>query len=308
LLLLSLPFFLLINHQSKMVNALSVCFSVLFLSNLALAARGGSHIISNKRGGHGRVVQSYHRRAAVDHALAEREPDFAPPARRKRSFGRCNSNSSTTVSSVAVPATTVITSSSATHAASTTELIGNPGGDPTTTKAAVTTSTSTPEAPETTRSIASTTKEVEQTTTKQQPTITTKAAVKATTTSTKAAATTSASSGGGDGGSGTTYSGQGTYYGTGLGACGITNHDTDMIAAVSHLLFDSWPGATANPNDNPICGRKATAHYQGKSVTVTITDRCVGCKTYDLDFSPSAFSDLADQSLGRIDITWQWDE
>jgi expansin (peptidoglycan-binding protein) len=44
----------------------------------------------------------------------------------------------------------------------------------------------------------------------------------------------------------------------------------------------------------------------GKSVTVAITDRCTGCQIGDLDFSPSAFSALADESLGRIDITWVW--
>ena len=52
----------------------------------------------------------------------------------------------------------------------------------------------------------------------------------------------------------------GTYYATGLGACGITNTDSDYIAAVSHTLFDTYPGYNGvNPNNNPICGRKATA-------------------------------------------------
>jgi len=102
--------------------------------------------------------------------------------------------------------------------------------------------------------------------------------------------------------------GQGTYYGTGLGACGITNNDSQYIAAVSHLLFDTYPGYNgANPNQNPVCGKQVTASYQGKSVTVTITDRCVGCKVTDLDFSPAAFSQIADQSVGRIsDMTWVW--
>jgi hypothetical protein len=34
---------------------------------------------------------------------------------------------------------------------------------------------------------------------------------------------------------------EGTYYGTGLGACGITNNDNQPIVAVSHLLFDNYP-------------------------------------------------------------------
>jgi hypothetical protein len=36
-----------------------------------------------------------------------------------------------------------------------------------------------------------------------------------------------------------------------MGACGIVSNDNSMIAAASHLLFDSFPGATANPNLNP---------------------------------------------------------
>ncbi|KAI0313728.1 RlpA-like double-psi beta-barrel-protein domain-containing protein-containing protein [Amylostereum chailletii] len=104
-----------------------------------------------------------------------------------------------------------------------------------------------------------------------------------------------------------TQKGQGTYYATGLGACGITNSDTDHIAAVSHLLFDSYPGATANPNNNPVCGKKITATYKGKHVTVTVTDRCEGCALTDLDFSPSAFDKLANESVGRLSgMTWVW--
>ena len=37
----------------------------------------------------------------------------------------------------------------------------------------------------------------------------------------------------------------------------------------------------------------------GQTVTVTVTDRCVGCSKFDLDFSPAAFDVLADPSLGR---------
>jgi hypothetical protein len=46
---------------------------------------------------------------------------------------------------------------------------------------------------------------------------------------------------------------------------------------------------------------------QGKSVTVAITDRCTGCALTDLDFSPSAFDQLADESIGRLSgMTWDW--
>ncbi|KAF8198919.1 expansin family protein [Pholiota molesta] len=105
-----------------------------------------------------------------------------------------------------------------------------------------------------------------------------------------------------------TQTGQGTFYATGLGACGITNTDTDHIAAVSHLLFDNFPGYNGvNPNENPLCGRTITATYQGKSVTVALTDRCTGCALTDLDFSPSAFNEIADFAVGRISgMTWVW--
>lgn len=101
------------------------------------------------------------------------------------------------------------------------------------------------------------------------------------------------------------FSGEGTYYSTGLGACGQTNSDTDYIVAISHELYDKYT-PNGNPNKNTLCGKKIQASYQGKSVEVTVVDRCEGCSYYDLDFSPSAFSQIADQSLGRIDITWKW--
>ena len=105
--------------------------------------------------------------------------------------------------------------------------------------------------------------------------------------------------------SGEVFSGDGTYYDTGLGACGWTNTDTDFIAAIGHGLFDQYT-PNGNPNRNTLCGKKIIAHYEGKSVEVTAVDRCEGCLPYDLDFSPAAFDQLADALLGRIQITWSW--
>lgn len=120
--------------------------------------------------------------------------------------------------------------------------------------------------------------------------------------------TTSSGGGGGGGGGGSgTYSGDGTFYNTGSNACGGFDHDSDYIVAVAHGMFDSYPGATGNPNNNPICGKMITAHYQGKSVTCKVTDRCGGCNGGSLDFSPSAFQQLASEDLGRISITWDYD-
>ncbi|KAJ3769730.1 RlpA-like double-psi beta-barrel-protein domain-containing protein-containing protein [Lentinula raphanica] len=105
-------------------------------------------------------------------------------------------------------------------------------------------------------------------------------------------------------------SGDGTFYDPGLGACGITNVATDMIAAIGEDFFDQYAihmGVTSgNPNENPICNKRVIATYQGKSITVAITDRCGGCTNpYSLDFTETAFSQLADPSVGRITgVTW----
>ncbi|KAF5313954.1 hypothetical protein D9611_006867 [Ephemerocybe angulata] len=131
-------------------------------------------------------------------------------------------------------------------------------------------------------------------------------------TTSKPAATTSASSGGGSAPGGFlagTQNGQGTFYDTGLGACGDVSTDSDPIIAVSHLLFDTYPGYNGvNPNNNPICGKKIKASRGDKSVVVTVVDRCGACKMTDLDFSPTAFDALtnANRGLGRVEITWEW--
>ncbi len=95
------------------------------------------------------------------------------------------------------------------------------------------------------------------------------------------------------------------------------------------LLFDTWPGYNgANPNNNPICGHSAKVSCAlssvvlarcrdtdpcpppftdgGKSVTVRIEDRCVGCAKRDIDLSESAFLELGDLGIGRADMTWEW--
>ena len=119
-----------------------------------------------------------------------------------------------------------------------------------------------------------------------------------TSTSTTPTATPSTSTGG-------EFSGEGTYYDPEMGACGIVNSGDEKVVAISQYLFDKYT-PNGNPNKNSLCGKKINASYEGKTVEVTIVDRCVGCKEHDLDLSPSAFADIADKGLGRIDITWEW--
>lgn len=42
------------------------------------------------------------------------------------------------------------------------------------------------------------------------------------------------------------------------------------------------------------------------AVDVTVTDRCGGCKPFDLDFSDAAFLRLGAFEEGRIKIEWKW--
>lgn len=45
---------------------------------------------------------------------------------------------------------------------------------------------------------------------------------------------------------------------------------------------------------------------QGVTINVQLTDRCEGCAYGDLDFSPQAFNQFADPSVGRIyGIDWE---
>lgn len=102
-----------------------------------------------------------------------------------------------------------------------------------------------------------------------------------------------------------TYTGDLTYYGPGLGACGVTSSDTDHIVSISHFTFDAVSKGS-NPNTNPLCGHKLRAVRNGNSIDLTVVDRCVGCQPTDIDVSPGAFKQLADPSLGRVEVTWAW--
>ncbi|KAJ6789128.1 hypothetical protein PWT90_01520 [Aphanocladium album] len=95
----------------------------------------------------------------------------------------------------------------------------------------------------------------------------------------------------------TAIAGDITYFNPGLGACGQYNGDNDMIVAVGHGMYD---------REHP-CGRRIRAHYGGRSVDVTVVDRCGGCGDGDLDLSPNAFSQLVGSlGPGRVQGSWEW--
>ncbi|KAF8522600.1 RlpA-like double-psi beta-barrel-protein domain-containing protein-containing protein [Hysterangium stoloniferum] len=98
--------------------------------------------------------------------------------------------------------------------------------------------------------------------------------------------------------------GRATFYTPGRGACGWSSVSSDNIVAVSSKMFNSFGSQS---NGNPVCGKKLRATYDGRSVTVKVVDKCVGCGYYDLDFSPSAFSALASEDIGSLGgVKWYW--
>ncbi|KAF3483767.1 riboflavin aldehyde-forming enzyme [Arthroderma uncinatum] len=101
------------------------------------------------------------------------------------------------------------------------------------------------------------------------------------------------------------YKGDLTFYGTGLGACGITSSDSQAVCAVSEKLYDA-ASVGPNPNANPLCGLKLRLRRNNKSVDVTVVDRCTACKPTDIDVSISVFEQLALSAEGRVDVEWAW--
>lgn len=95
-----------------------------------------------------------------------------------------------------------------------------------------------------------------------------------------------------------------TWYDVGLGACGTWTQNSDLVCAVSHVIYDAAALST-NPNDNPLCKLRLRLWHDGKSVDVQVVDRCDGCETTDIDVSPGAFQELANLEKGRVPLTWQ---
>ncbi|PVU91418.1 hypothetical protein BB559_004150 [Furculomyces boomerangus] len=100
------------------------------------------------------------------------------------------------------------------------------------------------------------------------------------------------------------FCGFGTYYKTGMGACGGVSKDTDLIVALNSVQYGNhWP----NPNKAECCGRCVLIRNEtGKTVKARVVDKCPECVHGDLDLSPEAFKALSDLSVGRMKILWEF--
>ncbi|KAG1137695.1 hypothetical protein G6F37_011477 [Rhizopus arrhizus] len=89
--------------------------------------------------------------------------------------------------------------------------------------------------------------------------------------------------------------GDGTFYQVGLGSCGETSSDSDMVAALSsELMRDS----------KKYCGKSITVKSKKGSVKLKVVDTCPSCSKGDVDMSSAAFKKLGSLNTGRIDISW----
>lgn len=109
--------------------------------------------------------------------------------------------------------------------------------------------------------------------------------------------------------SGTSYTGDFTYYAVGMGACGKTSSESDKMVAISEDIFDAYSAESGgNPNKNPVCGKmvKITA-ADGSQHTAEVLDRCTGCAKADLDFPQTYFNTLTGNADGRAHgMKWEW--
>ncbi|PWN29701.1 hypothetical protein BDZ90DRAFT_217216, partial [Jaminaea rosea] len=98
--------------------------------------------------------------------------------------------------------------------------------------------------------------------------------------------------------------GKATFWGPGMGACGWTRKETDLVAALPIGLWNKLGGTITN--GNIVCGHKLKVSNGKVAVTVEITDQCGSCEDVHLDLSPAAFDQLGPKEKGILDISWGW--
>jgi hypothetical protein len=94
-------------------------------------------------------------------------------------------------------------------------------------------------------------------------------------------------------------SGDGTFfYQNGVaGACGKVHSDSDKVVALDTLLY----------GNGQYCGKtiEITNTANGKSVQAVVADECPTCASKDsVDMSVGAFTELATEATGEINISW----
>ncbi|WWD16376.1 hypothetical protein CI109_100802 [Kwoniella shandongensis] len=97
------------------------------------------------------------------------------------------------------------------------------------------------------------------------------------------------------------YTGVGTFYYTGLGACGQYSHDNDFMVAMNSAQYGGgYPG--------PQCFKYISIQVDSKVVSgIQVLDECPTCDYGSLDLSPGLFTQFAGQDAGTVHLTWWFD-
>ncbi|RYO77553.1 hypothetical protein DL764_010209 [Monosporascus ibericus] len=98
------------------------------------------------------------------------------------------------------------------------------------------------------------------------------------------------------------FTGDMTHFTPGLGACGRFNTEADPVVALSPAQYGNDP----NPNNAAVCGRWITIHGNGRTTAAQVVDKCADCPSGSIDVSPVIFDDIAPTSVGRVQVTWEF--
>jgi len=99
-----------------------------------------------------------------------------------------------------------------------------------------------------------------------------------------------------DGGS---FTGPGTFFYAGLGACGTMNGNNDMIIAMNSGQFSQG-----------VCFQWVSITYNGQTIAAQITDSCPTCAPFGIDLSLGLMEAFVGQnnafSVGQISLSWSF--
>ncbi|KAF8605614.1 barwin-like endoglucanase [Ceratobasidium sp. AG-I] len=89
----------------------------------------------------------------------------------------------------------------------------------------------------------------------------------------------------------------------GRGACGWNNKDSEHVVAIGKALWEE----TSHGGTSSLCGKTAAVTWHGKTVNVRVVDECPVCGHDNIDLSPSAFEQLGDKNIGKLDgVSWKF--
>jgi expansin (peptidoglycan-binding protein) len=101
------------------------------------------------------------------------------------------------------------------------------------------------------------------------------------------------------------YNGKATWFipskhGGSWGACRRFEADDAMIVAMNADQYGDMNRVSK------MCGKSVRIWYRGRSTVAVVNDACPKCRFGDLDLTPPVFRALGRQSVGVLDIHWEF--